>query len=215
MPIYHDISVPVSSETPLWPGDGPVEITLVASIARGDGANVSRLCLSSHTATHLDAPFHFLQDGKKLDQIPLDTLIGPCWVAEFPELDSIDEADLEAVVPTGTERLLLKTKNSKLWEQKRTDFATDYVFITGAAAEWIVRRGIRLVGIDYLSVDNYSDYVGPVVPAAHDALLRGEVVILETINLTGVASGAYQLICLPPLVGNGDGAPARVVLVEG
>jgi arylformamidase len=213
MPIYHDITVPVSANTPLWPGDGPLEVELVASMADGDGANVSRVCLSTHTATHVDAPFHFFQDGKKLWEIPLDTFIGPCWVADFPELDAIDEANLEAAVPPGTERLLLKTRNSKLWETGRSDFATDYAYVTTAAAQWCVRRGIKLVGIDYLSLDDYSDYDGS-EPGAHLALLRNEVIILETINLTGIAPGEYHLICLPLLVGNGDGAPARVVLVE-
>ncbi|MDO8587461.1 MAG: cyclase family protein [Armatimonadota bacterium] len=213
MPIYHDITVPVSPETPLWPGDGPVRVEMVADMAKGAPANVSRLCLSSHTGTHVDAPFHFIRNGKKLPEIPLDTLIGPCWVAEFPDLDAVDAVDLEATVPVGTERLLLKTRNSRLWDEKRSDFITDYVFVTPAAAEWIVRRGIRLVGIDYLSLDAYSEYVES-APSAHLTLLRNEVVILETVNLSGIAEGRYQLICLPLLAGNGDGAPARVVLVE-
>jgi arylformamidase len=188
-------------------------VELAASIENGDAANVSRLCLSSHSGTHIDAPFHFIRDGKKLWDIPLDTLIGPCWVAEFPELDAIDESDLEAAVPPGTERLLLKTRNSKLWEMGRSDFATDYVYLTTAAAAWIVRRGIKLIGMDYLSIESFSNYDGS-GPGVHITLLGNDVIILETINLTGIAPGAYQLICLPLLVGKGDGAPARVVLVK-
>jgi arylformamidase len=214
MPIYHDITVPLVPGTPLWPGDGGLQVNTVGSIANGDEANVSRVCFSTHSATHVDAPFHFIQDGKKLWEIPIDTLVGPCWVAEFPEQNSIDESDLEAIVPPGVERLLLKTTNSAHWENKRPDFDEDYAHITCAAAEWCVRRGIKLIGIDYLSVESFRNYSSE-GPGVHLALLGNDIIILETINLTGIASGAYQLVCLPLLVGNGDGAPARCVLVEG
>jgi arylformamidase len=214
MPIYHDITVPAYPETPLWPGDGPLEVELTASIANGDDANVSQVRLSTHTATHVDAPFHFIQDGKKLWDIPLDIFIGPCWVAEFANRNAVDDADLEAAVPPGTERLLIKTANSRLWETGRRDFATDYAHVTPAAAQWCVRRGIKLIGTDYLSIESFSNYDGS-KPGVHLTLLGNDIIILETINLTGIEPGPYQLICLPLLVGKGDGAPARCVLVEG
>jgi arylformamidase len=212
MPTYHDITVPVFPETPLWDGDGPLQVEMVCSIDRGGPANVSSLCLSSHAGTHVDAPFHFIKDGSKVWDIPLDALIGPCWVAEFPDVDAIDAKDLEAQVPAGTERLLLKTRNSRLWQEKRSDFVTDFVYLTPAGAEWAVSHGIRLVGIDYLSIDRYED--NPHQVGAHLGLLRNGVVVLETLNLNGIAPGAYGLICLPLLAGGGDGAPARTVLVE-
>lgn len=212
MPIYYDITVPVFPETPLWPGDGTLQVDMIASMEKGSLANVSKLCFSSHSGTHVDAPFHFIRDGKKVWDIPLDYLIGPCWVVEFPDVDSVDVADLESQVPAGTERLLLKTKNSKLWEEKRSDFVTDYVYLTPAGSEWAVSRGIKLVGIDYLAIDRFEDNPGKV--GAHLALLRAGAVVLETLNLSGINPGPYHLFCLPLLAGAGDGAPARAVLVE-
>jgi len=210
MPIYHDITVPVSPEVPPWPGDAPTEIVATSRISEGASSNVSRLCFSSHAATHVDAPSHFIRDGKTLECMPMDALIGPAWVAEFPEPDVVDEADLEALVPIGVERLLLKTRNSRLWARARREFVTDFVHITPAAAEWIVRRKIRLVGIDYLSIQQFD---AP-EPATHRTLLTNDVVILEGVNLLRIQPGPYHLICLPLLVTGCDGAPARVVLAE-
>ena len=211
MPIYHDITVPISPNTPGWPGDAPIEVESTSSIARGATCNVSRLCFSSHAATHIDAPFHFIRDGGRLDEMPLETLIGPAWVAHFPDLDSIDASDLRAAaIPRDTSRLLLKTRNSELWAAGHREFVTDFVHITPQAAEWLVDRGMRLIGTDYLSIQEF----GAAEPLTHRILLGNEVVILEGVNLSGIHPGPYHLICLPLLVPGCDGAPARVVLVE-
>jgi len=209
MPVYYDITVPVSPDTPPWPGDTPTQIEAALRISRGDSCNLSRLSFSSHAATHVDAPSHFVRDGKTLEQMPLDALIGPAWVAEFPDPDSIDEVDLDALVPSGVERLLIKTKNSRFWEEGKRDFVTNFVFITPGGAEWIVRRGVRLVAIDYLSIQQFDAPDS----ATHLTLLKNEVIIIEGVNLSRVQPGPYQLICLPLLVPGCDGAPARVALV--
>lgn len=208
MPKYHDITVAVSNATPVWPGDVPVNIELAASMAEGSPCNVSALSLSAHAGTHVDAPFHYCQDGETTDAIALETLIGPAWVADFAGLAVIDTPHLESAgIPEDAERLLLKTDNSALWAQGG-GFRQEYAHITLAAADWLIRRGVKLVGIDYLSIERY-DSDGEV----HRALLENGLVILETVDLSGVGQGWYELLCLPLKIA-ADGAPARVVLAE-
>ncbi len=206
-----DISVPLSPDLCVWPGDTPVEVSPLTRISDGDTANVSRLVCTSHTGTHVDAPWHFVDKGKKLEQIPLSRWVGPCWVAAFSdEVERIEPDNLNAAgIPSGTERLLLRTANSRLW-RRQNHFETDYVGISPEAARWVVDRGIRLIGIDYLSIEPFEE------PGfhAHRTLLENEVLILEGLNLSEVPSGAYQLLCLPLRLAVGDGAPARALLIR-
>lgn len=207
-----DITVPLSPELPVWPGDPQVRVEPVMRIASGDIANVSGVSLSSHTGTHVDAPWHFIENGATLDDIPPERWVGPCVVVEIPagagrvEPEHLDAADL----PSGTERLLVRTANSTLWQPGKRDFFERYVALSPAAARWIVDRSIRLVGIDYLSIEAFDDKKHE----THRTLLGAGVLIVEGLNLTDVTPGPYTLLCLPLRLAAGDGAPARVLLVQ-
>ena len=203
-----DISVPIHNGQVVWPSDAPIEVKRLRTIER-DGANVSRICLSDHSGTHVDPPLHFVAGGAPADQLPLDALIGPADVLAFPDLERITAADLESCsLPADCRRLLLRTRNSRYWAQGDTTFHQDYAALSEDGAHWVVDRGIRLVGIDYLSIEPWKMPGHPV----HRTLLAAGVISLETINLSAVAPGRYQLYCLPLLILGGDGAPARAVL---
>jgi arylformamidase len=158
--------------------------------------------------THVDAPWHSLDDGDTVDQLPLGVLIGPAYVAHLPDCAVITPADLEKLeLPPTIRRLLLRTGNSELWRSGVTEFRRDYVGLDEWAAQWVVQRGIRLLGMDYLSVEPYDK--GPVT---HRVLLGANIVLLEGLNLADVEPGLYELICLPIKLEGADGAPARAVL---
>jgi len=210
MPIY-DVSVPISNELPTWPGDPGVEISDWRSLSKGDGANVSLLYLGAHTATHVDAPAHFIEGAAKVEAMPLDALIGEAQLIEVPDDRlAIDEEFVTAKCPPGTERILFKTRNSAFWHEPNPQFHTDFTYLDLNAAHWLVQQGIRLVGIDYLSIEKF----GQANHETHLALLSQGVVILEGLDLSAMPAGKYELICLPLRVrsNKGDGAPARAVL---
>lgn len=211
MPTY-DISVGISSaQTPVYPGDPGIEITAHASLARGDAANVTAVRFGAHTATHLDAPAHFIEGAGKLPEIPLETLIGEARVVEIPEyVSAVDEVHVGRLVPEGAARVLFKTRNSGFWAKHGREFRRDFTYVTPGGARALVRRGVRLVGADYLSVEQFRSQRHE----THHTLLGGGVVILEGLDLSGIVEGTYELICLPLKLaeGHGDGAPARAVL---
>jgi len=210
MRIY-DISLSVLPGMPVWPGDPPVELELIESMNDGAHANVSRLSASVHTGTHVDAPHHFLNDGRTVEQLPLDVLTGPCYVAQLPDdMNSITAELLDGIpLAEGTTRLLFGTRNSHLWAKGVNDFQADFVAITEDGAEWLVAHGIRLVGVDYLSVAPYGEST-----PTHTVLLKAGVVILEGLNLSQVLRGFYDLYCLPLKLAGSDGAPARAILIS-
>ncbi|MDI7274392.1 MAG: cyclase family protein [Anaerolineae bacterium] len=209
MPII-DISIPLSNSLVVWPSDPPLQVERRRFLER-DGANVSQIVAGLHTGTHVDPPLHFIPGGATADQLPLEVLIGPADVVEFLTEERIGAADLEAKgIPEDCQRLLLRTRNSLYWARGEAVFHPDYVGITTDAAAWIVERRIRLVGIDYLAIEPYKTPGHPV----HRALLGAQVVILETIDLSAVTPGRYQLVCLPLRISGGDGAPARAVLLS-
>lgn len=208
----YDISLPVSPKTPVWPGDQPVDLKRIKSLEAGDEANVTHLSCNVHSGTHIDAPRHFVVDGKSVDQLQPELLVGPAWVCHFPERDVITADDLAAEhIPSNTQRLLLRTRNSKLWEHGVTEFRENFTAISTDAAEWIVAQGLKVIGIDYLSIQLYSDF--PSVKT-HTTLLGAGIVILEGLNLTNISTGRYQLICLPIKLVGSDGAPARALLID-
>jgi arylformamidase len=208
MKIY-DLTVPISPDLPVYPGDPAVTIEKTTCLEHGDVCSVSRLGLGTHTGTHVDPPSHFLRGGVALDELPLDVLIGRARVVDVGDARVIDAGVLAGFDLRGVERLLFKTRNSRLWQEAR-GFVRDFVYIEADAAERLVGMGVRLVGIDYLSVEKF-DFDEP---RTHYALLRNKVVVVEGLDLSGVAAGDYELICLPLKVKDGDGAPARVVLRE-
>ena len=205
---YLDISLTISPDLPHWPGSPLPELSRRRDMRRGDAVNDSTLVCGVHTGTHVDAPLHFLADGADVTQLSLDVLIGPAVVATLPEVDAVTADDLEALnLPVDTRRLLLRTRNSECWRRGDRDFRPDFVALTTDAARWIVAQGIRLIGVDYLSVQIFRGD-----PQTHIALLQAGVVIVEGLNLAEVAAGAYELICLPLKLANAEGAPARAVL---
>lgn len=210
MRIY-DISVPVSSETPTYPGDPGVRINQWASIAQGDTANVTLLHFGAHTATHIDAPSHFIAGGQRIEDIPLSVLIGLATVVEIPDdVDVIDVGRLPWLEMSGATRVLFKTCNSGFWSNLSQGFREDFTYIAADAARAMAENGVRLVGTDYLSVEKYKSERHE----THMALLEKGVVILEGLDLSEVPAGRYELICLPLKIvgGSGDGAPCRAVL---
>ena len=210
MPIY-DLSVPISGELPSWPGDPAIKIDDWSSLANGESANVSALCFSAHTGTHVDAPAHFIEGAKKVESLDLEVLIGEAQVVEVPDqYEVIDEVFVAANCPCETKRILFKTRNSAFWTGDNTDFRTDFTYLDLGAAHWLSERGVKLVGIDYLSIEKFHSQDHEV----HRALLSNEVIILEGLNLAHVPAAKYELICLPLRLRShlGDGAPARAVL---
>jgi arylformamidase len=209
MPI-HDISLPISETLVVWPGDPPVRLTQPLHLDRGDFATVTRLDISAHTGTHLDAPAHFLQGGAGVDALDLEVLVGPALVVHALEVDAISAEVLEGLaIPPGTERVLFRTRNSDLWARGETEFDETFVAVTEDGARWLVERGVRLVGIDYLSVGPFADPVPP-----HSILLGAGVIVVEGLDLSKIESGVYQLVCLPLKIAGCDGAPARAILIE-
>lgn len=210
---YIDISVAIQPNLPVWTGDPAVKILRASSIAAGDAANVTRLDMGAHTGTHVDAPLHFLDGRRSVEQLDLDVLIGPAWVAAFDSPREVTAADLEdAGIPAGTARLLLKTRNSRLWAEKGATFDEDFVGIAADGARWMVDHGIRLVGIDYLGVERFDSV--PLGAPVHKTLLGEDIILLEGLNLSAVEPGAYHLICLPVKIQGADGSPSRAVLVR-
>jgi arylformamidase len=180
-----------------------VEIERALTIDGGDGANVSRLTMGVHTGTHIDGSLHFYDDGNGVDALPLDAMLGRCHVVEIDDPgEAIDRAALEAAaIPVGAERVILRTPNSRLWD--RDEFTHDFVRLDGDGAAFVLDRGIRLIGIDYLSIGDHD---------AHLTLLGNGVVALEGLDLRAVEPGSYELLCLPMKLMDTDGAPARVLL---
>jgi arylformamidase len=195
-----DISVPIRTGMVIYPGDPEVRLERASSIADGASANNSRLDMGVHSGTHVDAPVHFIEGAAGTEELPLDVLNGPCEVVAAPRLD---RSAVDAV-PDGTQRVLFKTPNSELWTLDR--FPDAFERFDGAAAKALVERGVKLVGVDYLSVGDED---------AHRVLLGAGVVPVEGLDLRGVEPGSYELHCLPLLLVGSDGAPARAILVRG
>lgn len=210
MRIY-DVSVPISTGTPTYPGDPGIEITAWASIKRGDAANVTLLHMGAHTGTHVDAPAHFIEGAGRVGALPLEVLVGRAVVFEIPaEVHAIEARHLRTQDWRGTERVLFKTRNSQFWADTTQGFRTDYTYIAPDAARLLVESGVWLVGVDYLSVEAFK----PERYETHEVLLSSGVVIVEGLDLREIAAGVYELICLPLKIagGSGDGAPARAIL---
>jgi arylformamidase len=204
-----DISLPLSPELLVWPGDPPVEITKLTAFAKGDPFEISHLHVSTHTGTHVDPPAHFLPNGKTADAIDLQPCLGPVLVAALPGRQDIVPEDLQAYDWNRFKRVLFKTRNTHFGFSR--PFRGNFTALTPAAAEFLTANGVVLVGIDYLSIEREGPNGFPV----HHHLLKNNVVILEGIQLAHVQPGVYTLVCLPLKIKNGDGGPARALLLEG
>ncbi len=205
----YDITLTISPDLPTWPGDPGVEIERVEKIEDGSNANVSRVNMGVHTGTHVDAPYHFLQDGITVDQLNLNLLTGRAYVLHLPGVEVITATVLEdAQIPPRTRRVLFKTRNSELWAGNENEFQTDFVGLSEDGATYLVRRGVKLVGMDYLSIAPFHKS-----RPTHERLLEAGVVVVEGLNLTEVDQGRYTIYCLPLKIANSDGAPARAILI--
>lgn len=209
MHIY-DISVSISTNTPVWPGDPKVSLERVSKICEGAAFNVSRFTMSAHSGTHVDAPNHiFGDDALTVDKLDLKTLTGRVYVLNLPDVDMITAPVLQdAEIPPRTRRILFKTRNSNSWTETGGAFHEDFVAVSKDGAQYLVDKGVKLVGVDYLSVAPYEDAI-----STHEILLGAGIVIVEGLNLSEVSQGRYTLHCLPLKLDGSDGAPARAILI--
>jgi arylformamidase len=209
--IIHDISLSISPDMPVWPGDPAVVLEQVTSMDDGAHDNISRLACSVHTGTHVDAPHHFMNDHRTVESLSLEVLTGPAIVVQIPDNVMVITADVlgKTEIPVDTKRVLLKTRNSQLWERNDLHFDEKFVGISGDGAEWLVEKKIELVGIDYLSIAPYHQSI-----PTHRALLAPGIIIVEGLNLSSIKPGFYTFYCLPIKLVGSDGAPARAILVE-
>lgn len=204
-----DISVSLDENLPIWPDSPGFELQPLQTREEDGPARVSRLACDVHTGTHIDAPFHFVPDGSTIEKLPIEATVGRAVVARISDavttitVSALDELD----IPESTTRLLFRTNNSSFWNDHGSVFQAEYTALSPGAATWIVEHGIRCVGVDYLSVQHYEDG-----PETHEILLRGGVVIIEGLDLSDVAPGIYELLCLPVKIAGSEGAPARAAL---
>jgi arylformamidase len=205
----YDISVPIRSGGLVYPGNPEIDVALQQAVAKGAGANVSTIRFGSHTGTHADAARHFFDDGQTVDKIPLERLIGPALLLSFPDdVRSVGAAELRAHDIKGQTRILLRTRNSAFLSQR--EFVKDYTYLAPDGAQYLVDQGVELVGIDYLSIEQFHSGHH----LTHRTLLERSVVIVEGLDLSVPPPGEYQFICLPLRIEGCDGAPARAVLIS-
>lgn len=212
MPSIIDVSVTIGPELIVWPGNPPPHVIPTSRVAEGGSSNVSEIRLGSHTGTHVDPPFHFLEHGTTVDQLSLDVLVGKAQVLDLTSVArSIGPAELAAAkLEQGTERVLFRTRNSMRWRGHANEFPREYVSLSPDGARWLVERGVRLVGTDFLSIEAYGASGHP----THHVLLGAGVIIVEGLDLSSVDAGEYTLVCLPLKVLGADGGPARAVLLR-
>lgn len=201
-----DVSVPLDASLPTYPGNTPFTLEPIQRIANGDHANLSSLHLSAHAGTHVDAPRHFFEGAPATESLPLEMLFGRTRVVEITSRSGIDAADLAGIDLSEDIRVLFRTPNSRLWGDPA--FHKDYVGLTESGARHLVEHGIKVVGVDYLSVEKFRNPGAP----AHHILLGGGTIVIEGLNLREAEPGMYDMYCLPLRIVGSDGAPARVVL---
>ena len=207
----HDVTFEISARTPIYKGDPGVEIASFKAFSKGDHSNVSQISMGVHTATHVDAPNHFVDGGRRVHELDPEKLVGPCRVIQI-------QGDVMGIEPQhvgdlgGAKRVLFKTRNSAFWATPEDGFRTDFTYLMPDTAQMLVDAGVVLVGIDYLSIEKSGSPGHPV----HVTLLKNETVILEGLDLRAISPGEYELLCLPLKYdgGTGDGAPARTFLRE-
>lgn len=208
MAIIYDVSVPLMNGGLVYPGNPPIEIAPQQEVARGSSANVSSLAFGSHTGTHVDAPKHFFDDALAVDALPLDVLMGPAMlICVDDDVMSVGKAQLERHELEGHARVLIKTRNSSFIREN--EFRKDYTFLAPDGAEHLVALGVKLVGVDYLSIEQFHSGHHK----THRTLLQAGVVIVEGLDLSAPPMGPYDFRCLPLRLAGLDGAPARAVLV--
>jgi arylformamidase len=210
MQIY-DISLPITPDLPVWPGDPNISMRRVMKMEDGEQYNLTLFSASVHMGTHVDAPYHFLGGNTDtIEALPLKILIGRTYLQHLPDQVELITADVlqQAGIPPRTRRILFRTKNSKYWARGVKEFQKQFTAFSADGAQYLIERGIKLVGIDYFSIAPFDDPV-----PAHQTFLRGGVIVVEGLDLSKVPQGRYSLQCLPLKLVGSDGAPARVILV--
>jgi arylformamidase len=202
--LLYDVTLPLHPGMILFPGDPAFELVKAFGREKGDPFELARISMGTHAGTHVDAPKHFLEGGMAVDAIPLSILMGPATVLDFRGEPSIDEERLRRTVTA--DRVLLKTDNGPLLLEGR--FHDEFVSLTEGGARVLIEKGVRLVGIDYLSIERPSPSGG----AVHRMLLQAGIVIVESVDLLEVPPGSYEIFCFPLRIQGADGAPARVIL---
>jgi len=207
----NDVTLTIREGMAVWPGDPEINLHRIEKLEEGANANVTYMGFAVHTGTHVDAPRHFLADADSVDQLDLEVLVGGVTVVEIPQkVDQITASEIDkAGLVKGTERVLFKTRNSNYWIEGSDTFQTGFAGITDDGAQALVDLGVKLVGIDYLSIAPYK-----MSRPTHLVLLKARMVVIEGLNLSKINAGKYMLYCLPIKLANSDGAPARVILVE-
>src|SRR4029079_5524426 len=208
--MIYDVSVPIANGMHVWPSDPPLKLTPQGHLSRDHShtIHVTTIEMGSHTGTHIDAPFHFVEGGRKLDEIPLKDLVGPVSVIQVTGVPSITREHLKSLSWKNVDRVFFKTDNSEHWNDGV--FFERFVYLEPEAAEFLVQRNLRVVGIDYLSIDPYKSEKHP----THFVLLGRNVIIIEGLNLSRVPPGRYQMVALPLNLQGADGAPTRVIIME-
>jgi arylformamidase len=205
----HDITLPIVHGGLIYPNNPPIHFEVASAMSAGASSNASRITLGSHTATHVDAQHHMIDGGWTVDRVRLDVLIGPALLVRFPDdVMAITAAQLASVDLNGVERVLFATRNSGF--NRDVEFHKDYTYVAPDAAELLVQKGVKLVGVDYLSIEQFKSGHHK----THKTLLGADVIIVEGLSLGAVPPGRYELICLPLSLPGLDGAPARAVLRE-
>lgn len=206
--MFIDVTLPIHQDMHRWPGSNPFRLKKIYTITDGNKSNSSCMQIDSHCGTHVDAPRHFIEDGDTIESLNLEDLIGETVVVAIDEGVEINNASLEkANIKGNCKKLLIKTSNSKLWDNKINGFCHNFESLSTSACEWVVKRGIKLIGIDYLSVEKYGGD-----SSVHKILLSNGVIIVEGLDLSKVTAGEYYMMCMPLKVIGAEGAPARVVL---
>ena len=203
---FTDISRSLFAGHPTWPGDPPLSLTPAARMAKGDSVNTTLISTITHIGTHVDAPWHYGDAAPRLDAVPLERYIGPCLVLDVPPGTAFVGADvLDGLLDPLPPRLLLSTGQPPQW----TEFPAHYSALSPALIREAARRGVTLIGTDSPSVDPLDSKT----LEAHQTFLDTGLLIIEGLNLSGVASGPYTLVCLPLPLAGVDGAPARAILL--
>lgn len=204
--MLYDISMPVNNDTVTWPTDPKVRLHPILRMSEGAVGNLTKLESSVHVGTHFDAPWHFIDDGARSHQVPLESFLGPVLVADLGDIASIEPEHLERLPLKHIERVIFKTRNSALLQEPV--FFSDFTWLSQAGAKYLASFAIKLVGIDYLSIDQYGTDSFP----AHKTLLGKGIAIVESLDLSQVCENEYELLCLPMKLIDVDGAPVRAIL---
>lgn len=191
-----------------YPGDPPFIREIVSSINKGAEFDLSKLSMSAHSGTHLDAPAHYIAGGKTLDQFAAEEFTRPVVVIDINDPVSIKARDVLSADILAGDAVLFKTNNSKSGLAAGAIFSKNYVYLAPEAADALIEKRISIAGIDYLSIDGFEIEGSP----CHKKLLGAGILILESIDLADVPPGRYTLIC-PPLKIRSEGAPTRAILI--